>query len=75
MVGMAPISLAILHHLKVSYDPPKKKLPICASTFELSNLGISWISISLSSVQTRVTPKAKEEPKAQGLQDVLNGKV
>ena len=47
---------------------PKKKLPICASTFELSNLGISWISISLSSVQTRVKLKAKEEPKAQGLQ-------
>ena len=24
MVGMAPVSLAILHHLKASYDPPKK---------------------------------------------------
>lgn len=43
---------------------------------ELSNLGISWISISLS-LPYRVQPKAKakEEPKAQGLQDFLNGKV
>lgn len=40
MVGMAPVSLAILHHLKASYDPQKKtaNLRIHVWTFESWNL-------------------------------------
>lgn len=39
MVGMAPVSLAILHHLKASYDPKKTaNLRIHVWTFESWNL-------------------------------------
>lgn len=65
MVGMAPISLAILHHLKVSYDPPKKN---CQSAHPRLNFRIleslgSPSPFHQCKLELRQRPKRSRRPK------------